>query len=203
MALNDVDACRYPNTSRWYKHIGSLNEDIRNKFPPTLDEAKKQQINISKHSVADEGTSEDTSSSDDSSSDSEDDDSSSDSNSSSSESETEEQRKERLEKEEKKRKYDEKIARNIAKEQSNVVFDINPSDTDVNLEDIVANIRKIQCEGLLWGVNYEIIPIAFGLKKIRIGSTITNVLVSTDWMQDELEAIPGVSSTEIIAFQKI
>lgn len=77
------------------------------------------------------------------------------------------------------------------------------SDSDVDLEALADKIRAIEAEGLIWGVSHELIPIAFGLKKLRLGSTIRNVLVSTDWMQDAIEEIEEVSSTEIVAFQKI
>lgn len=78
-----------------------------------------------------------------------------------------------------------------------------PEEADVDFEKLVADIRAIEMDGLLWAQGFEIIPIAFGLKKVRIATTIYNVKVSTEELQDNIDAVEGVGSSSIIAFQKI
>ena len=132
--------------------------------------------------------------------------SSSSSSSSSSESEkeeTEEAKAARVEFEEKKRKYDEKTKRNTEKEMSNVILDIKPEDETTDLEAVYEQIKAtIVKDGLTWGA-HELMPLVYGLKKLRVCTTIVNVKVSTDDMEEEIQAIPGVGSTAIVTFQKI
>jgi translation elongation factor EF-1beta len=117
--------------------------------------------------------------------------------------ETAEEKAKREEFEEKKRKYDEKTERNKAKEQSNVVLDVKPEDDTTNLDDLIQKIRDtVVCDGLHWGAA-EKKPLAYGIFKIRIISTIVNIKVSVDWMQEEIEKLEGVQSTDIVSFMKI
>ena len=103
----------------------------------------------------------------------------------------------------KKAAYDAKTAANVAKEQSTVIFDIKPEDTDVDLDELAQSIYGVNCEGLEWGREHQIIPLAFGLKMLKVACIIRNVLVSTDWMEETISELPGVGSVEIAAFNKI
>jgi len=123
---------------------------------------------------------------------------------SSSSSETEEQRLAR----EKKEAYDAKTKRNVEKEQSNLVIDVSLVEfDDDSIAATEAEIRAItlgvEPEHLIWAQQFEIIPLAYGVKKIRVANTIRNIYVDVDALQDALEGLENVSATEIVAFQKI
>eukprot|EP00461_Guttulinopsis_vulgaris_P001214 UN01214 len=104
----------------------------------------------------------------------------------------------------KKRKEKEaRWARNIAKEQSNVVFDITAR-PDVDIDALLEKIRAIERPSLIWAVGHEIMDMGYGVKCIRIGTTITNVLVDVDDLQGEiLEWEDEVRDCKIVCFQKI
>jgi elongation factor 1-beta len=57
-------------------------------------------------------------------------------------------------------------------------------------------------EGLLWG-QCQRIPIAFGIKKLRMLSVVVDDLVSTDALQEQIDEMDGVQSSDIHAFNKI
>ena len=49
----------------------------------------------------------------------------------------------------------------------------------------------------------QFIPVAFGIKKLRIICVVVDELVSTDDLQESIEALDGVQSTDIHAFNKL
>lgn len=63
-------------------------------------------------------------------------------------------------------------------------------------------MREIAQEGLLWG-GAELIPVAYGVKKLRIVSVVVDDLVSVDDLQEKIEAIEDCQSTDIHAFNKV
>jgi len=57
-------------------------------------------------------------------------------------------------------------------------------------------------EGLVWAGS-ELVPVAYGVKKLRIISVIVDDLVPTEDLTDKIEALEGVQSTDIYAFNKV
>lgn len=43
-------------------------------------------------------------------------------------------------------------------------------------------------DGLTWGKDYKLVPVAFGIKKLVVVCTILDDLVSTDDLQGNIEA---------------
>lgn len=59
-------------------------------------------------------------------------------------------------------------------------------------------------EGLSWGENYKQIEIAYGIMKLQVVCTIVDSLVSTDDLQEKIEAFEEeVQSVDIVSFNKI
>ena len=86
--------------------------------------------------------------------------------------------------------------------KSTLVLDIKPNDDETNLTELEATIRTITKPGLYWGA-CERKPIAFGLEKIRIMATIVDDLVGVVDLQDEIEDLDEVQSTDVFAFNKL
>jgi len=174
---NDFDQKKNVSVARWYNFVRQLSPQQIAKLPAEGKVVFTSSSSSSASSSSSSGSSSSGSSSSGSSSDDE---------------------------ATKKRKIkEERWARNIAKEQSNVVFDLQTNSPDVDANELIASIRAIERETLIWAQAHEIIPVAYGIVKIRIGSTITNVFVDVDDLQGELSELEGVSDVKIIAFQKI
>jgi len=90
----------------------------------------------------------------------------------------------------------------VSNAKSSVILDIKPEDSDTDLEHLLAEIKLIQKEGLTWG-GHEFIPVAFGIKKIRLICVVVDELVSVDDLQESIQDIEGVQSTDIQAFNKL
>jgi elongation factor 1-beta len=87
--------------------------------------------------------------------------------------------------------------------KSTLVLDVKPLDDETDLKALEAKIRGITQDGLLWGA-CDHIPVAYGIKKIRILAVVEDEKVSTDGLQEEIESWDDmVQSTDIHAFNKI
>jgi len=86
--------------------------------------------------------------------------------------------------------------------KSSLILDIKPEDSETDMNDLLAEVKQIEMEGLTWG-GHEFIPVAFGIKKLRIICVVVDDLVSTDDLQEAIEALDGVQSTDIHAFNKL
>lgn len=65
-----------------------------------------------------------------------------------------------------------------------------------------AAVRSITMDGLLWGGS-KFADVAYGVRKLVINVVVHDDLVSVDELQEKMEEMELVQSTEIIAFNKI
>eukprot|EP00946_MAST-07B_sp_MAST-7B-sp1_P001114 g1114.t1 len=64
-----------------------------------------------------------------------------------------------------------RIAKGKAKRRdiNSYIFDVKPYDTETDLESMAAGLKAIEHGGIkAWGVEHQLIPVAFGIKKLRI-----------------------------------
>lgn len=81
------------------------------------------------------------------------------------------------------------------------LIDVVPEDTDVNFEEFVEKIKKVLPDTCLIE-HYEILPIAFGLKKARVRVRYPEEWGGTDKIEELFGQIDGIQGIEGIAFSK-
>jgi len=86
--------------------------------------------------------------------------------------------------------------------RSSVILDIKPEGLETDMEALEKQVRSITKEGLSWGA-HQFVPVAYGIKKLRIIGIIVDDLISVDDLQEDIEKFDGVQSTDIYAFNKI
>jgi len=87
--------------------------------------------------------------------------------------------------------------------KSNIILDVKPWDDETDMKVMEAEVRKIQCDGLVWGVS-KLVPLAYGIKKLQIVCVVEDDKVSIDWLTEEIQSNEDlVQSVDIAAFQKI
>lgn len=176
------DAKKFPHARRWYNQIASYTGDERKKFPGV----KKS---LSDFGAASNGKPAAAAA---------DDDDDVDLFGSDEDEEAEAAKAERV------KAYNEKKSKKpalIAK--SNVILDVKPWDDETDMKAVEAAVRKIQCEGLIWGVS-KLVPLAYGIKKLQIVCVVEDEKVSIDWLTEEIQGNEDlVQSVDIAAFQKI
>jgi len=102
----------------------------------------------------------------------------------------------------------EKIAADKAKgkvapiEKSSLILDIKPEDSETDMAKLEADVRALAQDGLTW-TEGRLVPVAFGIKKLRIMAVIIDSKVSTDDLRERIEALPGIQSTDLYAHTKL
>ena len=87
--------------------------------------------------------------------------------------------------------------------KSIVTLDVKPWDDETDLEAMVANVKAIEMEGLVWGA-HTFIPIGFGIKKLQVNVVVEDDKVSLEDLQNQIEEDEDhVQSTDIAAMQKL
>lgn len=86
--------------------------------------------------------------------------------------------------------------------KSSIVLDVKVYDDETSLDDIEKEVRKIEKDGLLWGAAKKM-PVGYGIEKLQIVCVVEDEKVGVDWLQEQIEELELVQSTDIAAFQKI
>jgi len=87
--------------------------------------------------------------------------------------------------------------------KSSLVLDVKPWDDETDLVEMERLVKTVAMNGLTWGAS-KLVEVAYGLKKLQIMATIVDDLVSTEDIQDQIQAFDEfVQSTDIAAFNKI
>jgi translation elongation factor aEF-1 beta len=81
------------------------------------------------------------------------------------------------------------------------LIDVVPEDIDANFEIIIGKIKNVLPD-ICKIETYEIIPIAFGLKKARVRVRYPEEWGGTDKIEDIFKQVEEIQSIEGIAFSK-
>lgn len=77
------------------------------------------------------------------------------------------------------------------------------SDDETNIEELAANVKAIEQDGLVWGAS-QFVAVGFGIKKLQINLVIEDDKVSLDELQARIEEDEDhVQSTDVVAMQKL
>lgn len=88
--------------------------------------------------------------------------------------------------------------------KSLIVFEVKPYEAETDLDALAQEILKIEMDGLTWKTEFKKEPIAYGVFKLHIGCVIEDDKVSTDDLQEKIEAFDElVQSVDILVFSKI
>ena len=87
--------------------------------------------------------------------------------------------------------------------KSMVSLDVKPWDDETDLEQMLANVKSIEVDGLVWGA-HQWVPVGFGIKKLQINLVIEDDKVSLTDLQASIEEDEDhVQSTDVVAMSKI
>ncbi|KAI9373055.1 hypothetical protein BJX61DRAFT_404537 [Aspergillus egyptiacus] len=182
------DAEKYPHVARWYKHIasyepefGSLPGDASKEYTAYGPEGAELPVNPKDKPAADDDDM-DLFGSDEEEEDPE----------------VVKEREARLAEYKKKKEGKPKAAA-----KSIVTMEVKPWDDETNLEEMEANVRAIEKDGLVWGAS-KFVAVGFGIKKLQINLVVEDEKISIDELQQEIEEDEDhVQSTDVAAMQKL
>ncbi|MFW9773538.1 MAG: elongation factor 1-beta [Candidatus Heimdallarchaeota archaeon] len=81
------------------------------------------------------------------------------------------------------------------------LIDVIPEDTDVDFEKFVSELKRVLPQTCSIE-HYEIMPVAFGLKKVRVRLRYPEEWGGTDKVEALLGKVDGIQGIEGIAFSK-
>lgn len=88
--------------------------------------------------------------------------------------------------------------------KSLIIYEVKPYDSETDLHKLAAKIIQIEMDGLFWKTEYKLMPIAYGIEKIVIGCVVEDAKVSSDDLQEAIEAFEDeVQSVDILVFNKV
>merc|ERR1711884_610120 len=106
--------------------------------------------------------------------------------------------------EERLKAYHEKKAKKpqvIAK--TSVLLDVKPWDDETDHDQMLASVKSIEMDGLLWGA-HKLIPIGYGIKKLQVMCTVEDEKVSVEELTEKIEEFEDfVESCDVNAMNKI
>lgn len=84
-----------------------------------------------------------------------------------------------------------------------VTIDVKGWDDETDLDQMLANVKAIEMDGLLWGA-HQFIPVGFGIKKLQINCVVEDDKVLMDDLTEQIEGDEDhVQSVDIAAMAKI
>ncbi|GAB5033662.1 ef-1 guanine nucleotide exchange domain-containing [Nannochloropsis oceanica] len=94
---------------------------------------------------------------------------------------------------------------NKKRDRSQIVLEVKPTDTEVDLDELYTTIKKeISPSGLTWGEGYNKSPVAYGIFKLIISMVVFDDEVSIDDVVEKIEAMEDqVQSVDINSFNKL
>jgi elongation factor 1-beta len=180
-----VDAAKFPHVRRWWNQINSYTADERKKWPGVKKSLSDFGATSTGAAPAAAAAKADDDDFDPFASDEDDE-------------EAEKARAERV-----KAYQDKKSKKPALVAKSNIILDVKPWDDETDMKELEAVVRKVTCDGLVWGVS-KLVPLAYGIKKLQIVCVVEDDKVSIDWLTEEIQANEDlVQSVDIAAFQKI
>jgi elongation factor 1-beta len=97
-----------------------------------------------------------------------------------------------------------KKAKEKAAEKSLVVLEVKPWEADCDLNMVFKEICKFELDGLVWGQAHELVPVAYGIKKLVMQCVIVDDKVLMDDVTDNIEAMEEwVQSVQVTAMTKV
>ncbi len=81
------------------------------------------------------------------------------------------------------------------------LIDVIPEDIEVNFEEFVDKLKNVLPDTSIIET-YEIMPVAFGLKKVRVRVRYPEEWGGTDKLEDLFRQVDGIQGIEGIAFSK-
>ncbi|KAJ1904919.1 Translation elongation factor 1 beta [Tieghemiomyces parasiticus] len=87
--------------------------------------------------------------------------------------------------------------------KSMVVFDVKPWDDETDMKALEESVRSIEMDGLLWGKS-QLIPVGYGIKKLRISCIVEDDKVSTSDLEDKMAEFEDyIQSVDVDSFSKL
>merc|ERR1712055_608355 len=117
--------------------------------------------------------------------------------------EEESEEKKRITEERLKAYHEKKSKKPTVIAKTSVLLDVKPWDDETDHDQMLASVKSIEMDGLLWGA-HKLIPIGYGIKKLQVMCTVEDEKVSVEELTEKIEEFEDfVQSCDVNAMNKI
>merc|ERR1739845_212045 len=117
--------------------------------------------------------------------------------------EEESEEKKRITEERLKAYHEKKSKKPTVIAKTSVLLDVKPWDDETDMDQMLASVKSIEQDGLLWGAS-KLIPVGYGISKLSIVCVVEDEKVSIEELQEKIEAFEDfVQSCDVASMQKI
>ncbi|CAM9236067.1 unnamed protein product [Ascophyllum nodosum] len=89
-------------------------------------------------------------------------------------------------------------------DRSQIIFEVKPWDTEVDLKALFDKITNVKIDGLVWGEAHKLVPVAFGVKKLVLSCVVEDDKVGVEDITDVIEGFEEeVQSVDMATMNKI
>merc|ERR1712197_116116 len=87
--------------------------------------------------------------------------------------------------------------------KTSVLLDVKPWDDETDMDAMLAAVKTIEMEGLVWGANKPV-PVGYGIQKLQVMCVVEDAKVSIDELQEKIADFEDfVQSVDVAAMSKI
>lgn len=87
--------------------------------------------------------------------------------------------------------------------KSLITLDVKPWDDETDMDAMLVCVKSVVMDGLVWG-SHKFVPVGYGIRKLQINCVVEDEKVSTDDLQQQIEAFEDhVQSTDVAAMAKV
>merc|ERR1711864_68038 len=87
--------------------------------------------------------------------------------------------------------------------KTSVLLDVKPWDDETDHDQMLAAVKSIEMDGLLWGAS-KLVSIGYGIKKLQVMCTVEDEKVSVDELAEKIQEFEDyVQSCDVAAMNKI
>ncbi|MDO8971658.1 MAG: elongation factor 1-beta family protein, partial [Saprospiraceae bacterium] len=85
-----------------------------------------------------------------------------------------------------------------------VIYEVKPQEAGQDMAALEAKIRSIEMDGLMWGGEFKVVDVAFGIQKLIVQGIVEDEKVPLDDLEERMQSFKEeVSSIDQIAMNKV
>lgn len=92
-----------------------------------------------------------------------------------------------------------------AVDKSGVVYEVKPLEAGQDMKELETKLRSIVVDGLLWGQEFKVVDVAFGIQKLVVQAVCEDEKLTTDDLEEKMmTALEGlISSVDLLNINKV
>ena len=170
-----------PHALRWYNHIKSFAAGMK-QFPKAQKDAASYVSGGAAAAAKDDDDDVDLFGSDE---------------------EEDDEEKKRITEERLKAYHEKKSKKPALIAKTSVLLDVKPWDDETDMDAMLAAVKTIEMEGLVWGAN-KLVPVGYGIQKLQVMCVVEAAKVSIDELQEKIADFEDfVQSVDVAAMNKV